>query len=369
MIGIETDDDVARIAKEGEANVYEQDKHSISDNIPFGDHSKDLWNTLCIWLRAAAKPEFDLDNVEFHLVTNKVIMDGIVISIAEAKSDKDCESCVNALKALAKNVPQGVRKYAEEVCQYDNETLKKFVKRVVLSDANNNSYGNKLKEEIKSLLHVSDILPFEEIYNSLLGWVHNTAMNCWRNSMPAWLSRDKFTDYYQKLLSRYSLKRFDETDQSLIPLSLVDKEAQYNELFVRQLYLLALEKNDDILISSIEDYLRCSYERTRFSIEGDITKEELERFDQNLIDRWKIIFSQFERKYKRSLKTCSDITELGEDIGFDILSETLNHREPLANQPTEQYYLTRGSYHRLANSKKLILGWHPEYKTLLMQGE
>ena len=95
----------------------------------------------------------------------------------------------------------------------------------------------------------------------------------------------------------------------------------------------------------------------------------MERFDQNLIDRWKIIFSQFERKYKRSLKTCSDITELGEDIGFDILAETLNHREPLANQPTEQYYLTRGSYHRLANSKKLILGWHPEYKTLLMQGE
>ncbi|MFC3746796.1 ABC-three component system protein [Paenibacillus sp. GCM10012306] len=368
-MGIETEDDVVRIAKEDEGHVYEQDKHSISDNIPFGDHSKDLWNTLCIWLKAASEPGFDLENTEFHLVTNKIVKNGLVVLIAQAESDQECEICSDQILAIATNVPEGIKKYANKVCEYDISLLRKIVSKIILCDGNKGSYGDKLKEEIKSLLHVSAILPFEEIYNSLLGWVHNTAMHCWRNNKPAWLSRDAFTEYYQKILSRYNLKRFIETDQSLISLSLVDKEAQYNELFVRQLYLLALEKNDDLLISSIEDYLRCNHERTRFSIEGDITKEEMDRFDQNLIERWRLIFAQNVRKYKRALSTSPDTNALGEDAGFEILAQTLDHRESLANQPTEQYYLTRGSYHRLANNKQLILGWHPEFTLLLKQGE
>lgn len=371
LVGIETEDDVVRIAKdgEGENHIYEQDKHSISINIPFGDNSKDLWNTLCIWLQAAAEPEFDLDNTEFHLVTNKIVRDGLVVLIAKANSDQDCITCSDKIRTHAANVPDGIKKYANKVCEYDINLLRKLLKKIVLCDGNNSSHGNKLKEEIKSLLHISESLPFEEIYNSLLGWVHSTAMHCWRNNKPAWLSRDKFTEHYQKILTRYNLKRFIETDKSLITLSLVDKESQYNELFVRQLYLIALEQDDNLLISSIEDYLRCNHERTRFSIEGEITKEEMDRFDQNLMDRWEIIFAQYDRKYKRSLKTCTDASILGEDMGMEILTKILEHREPLANQPTEQYYLTRGSYHRLANNKQLALGWHPEFKFLLKQGE
>lgn len=369
LVGIETEDDVVRIAKDGENHIYEQDKHSISNNIPFGDNSKDLWNTLCIWLKAATEPGFDLENTEFHLVTNKIVKDGLVVKIGKATSNQDCITCSDTIITHAANVPDGIKKYADKVCQYDISLLRKLLRKIVLCDGSNSSHGNKLKEEIKSLLHISESLPFEEIYNSLLGWVHSTAMHCWRNNKPAWLSRDKFTEHYQKILTRYNNKRFIETDKSLITLSLVDKESQYNELFVRQLYLIALEQDDSLLIRSIEDYLRCNHERTRFSIEGDITKEEMDRFDQNLMDRWEIIFAQYDRKYKRSLKTCTDASILGEDMGMEILTKTLEHREPLADQPTEQYYLTRGSYHRLANNKQLALGWHPEFKFLLKQGE
>jgi hypothetical protein len=50
-IGIETDDDVA--VRSANTQLLEQDKHSIRDGAePFGDRSKDLWNTLSIWLDA-----------------------------------------------------------------------------------------------------------------------------------------------------------------------------------------------------------------------------------------------------------------------------------------------------------------------------
>ncbi|KAF6570465.1 hypothetical protein JDW19_14180 [Paenibacillus polymyxa] len=369
-IGIETEDDVVKQAKsDNENNVYEQDKHSISKNIPFGNHSKDLWNTLHIWLKAISSKEIDVKNAEFHLVTNKIIEDGIVKSIATAQTKEEITNCVESLRNIALGVPTGVKVYAEKVCEYDGETISMLIEKVVLCDGNANSYGDGLKEEMRSKLLIPESLPFSEIYDSLLGWVHNFAMNCWRNDKPAWLPRDTFAEYYQRIISRYKLKTFVETDHSLIPLSLVDKEAQYNELFVRQLYILALEQDNDILTDSIEDYLRCKHERTRLSIQGNITKEEMDRFDQNLFERWKIIFAEFNRKYKRGQKTCDDINDFGADMGFSILTKTLDHREPLADQPTEQYYLTRGSYHRLANNNKLQIGWHPEYKMLLGQGE
>ncbi|UOK62721.1 hypothetical protein MT997_31885 [Paenibacillus sp. OVF10] len=54
---------------------------------------------------------------------------------------------------------------------------------------------------------------------------------------------------------------------------------------------------------------------------------------------------------------------LGELIGLEVLSDTLDHKENLAGVATEQLYLTRGSYHHLANQMKV--GWHPDYKQIL----
>ena len=56
VVGIETDDDIA--VREGATRVLEQDKHSIQDGAePFGDRSKDLWNTLAIWIDAIDQKE------------------------------------------------------------------------------------------------------------------------------------------------------------------------------------------------------------------------------------------------------------------------------------------------------------------------
>lgn len=347
--------------------MFEQDKHSISKSIPFGDNSKDLWNTLSIWLQAVYTSNVDLDRTEFHMVTNKVIDQGLVKLISGATSQTEVENCVNELRRIASGTPQGVRRYVDSVCSYDDVQLGNLMKKIVLSDASNNSFGAGLKEEIKSLLLITDELPLDEIYESLLGWIHNVAMNCWRNDQPAWINRDNFALHYQKVLSKFKLRAFIETDQLLIPLSIVDQSEQTRELFVKQLSVLAL--NDDELTDCIEDYLRCKYERTRLSIEGNVTKEEMERFDRNLLDRWKVIFAKYNRKYRRERPFSNDAEIFASDVGFETLMESLEHREPLANQPTEQYYLTRGSYHRLANRRELELGWHPEYKALFDRGE
>src|ERR1039457_4618928 len=64
VIGIETDDDVA--VRRVDGSLREQDKHSDRDGAkPFGDRSKDLWNTLWIWLDAIEKKQVVIETTRF----------------------------------------------------------------------------------------------------------------------------------------------------------------------------------------------------------------------------------------------------------------------------------------------------------------
>src|SRR3990172_3569811 len=72
VVGVETDDDVA-VRGAAASQLLEQDKHSIREDAePFGDRSKDLWNTLAIWIEALDTKEV-ADTTRFLMVTNKVL--------------------------------------------------------------------------------------------------------------------------------------------------------------------------------------------------------------------------------------------------------------------------------------------------------
>ena len=85
VIGIETDDDVA--VRTANAQLLEQDKHSIRDGAePFGDRSKDLWNTLSIWLDAIENRQVTVESAHFLMVTNKVLPACVAKQIDKATS-------------------------------------------------------------------------------------------------------------------------------------------------------------------------------------------------------------------------------------------------------------------------------------------
>jgi len=364
LIGIETEDDIVRQVKEGtELNVREQAKHSLTSNIPFGDHSKDLWNTLGIWLLDVSTGKVNCNNTQFHMVTNKDVESGLILELDNAKEPDQIKQCISKLRSIAKNTPQGIKAYVDKVINHDDQVIGDLIKQIVVCDGKKGSSGEKSLSDVKTRLMIPEHIPFNEVYNSLLGWIHFTAMSCWRNGVQAWLSRDTFVEYYHKLISRYETHSFVERPKGLIPVTHVERQKQANAVFVRQLYLLAIESEDNLIIDAIDDYLMSSSERIRLSVMGDITKNDIDKFDDALKERWKMIHSVYRQKYKNALKQQRDIVTMGEESGLEVLHQTLNHREPLAGQQTEQFYLTRGSYHRLADTMEI--GWHPDYKTLI----
>ena len=108
VIGLETDDDVA-VRGTDASRLLEQDKHSVRDDAkPFGDRSKDLWNTLAIWIEALDTKEVPTDTTIFLMVTNKVLPECIAKQIGRATSEAQTIACVAALEAAAEKPPKKI---------------------------------------------------------------------------------------------------------------------------------------------------------------------------------------------------------------------------------------------------------------------
>jgi hypothetical protein len=140
-IGVETDDDVA--VRSGGALVLEQDKHSIREAAePFGDRSKDLWNTLAIWIEAIEAHRAGVDSTMFLMVTNKTLPACLAKQIAAAKSAEEVVACATALENAGENPPEHIAKFVERVLRSESRTvLSQLVPRIELIDGSQASAG------------------------------------------------------------------------------------------------------------------------------------------------------------------------------------------------------------------------------------
>ncbi len=355
-IGIETDDDVAVSHQDG-SRTLEQNKHSIREDAePFGDRSKDLWNTLSIWVTALEEGELDGGKTQFLMVTNKTLPDCIAKRISSAKTKDEITACIQELKLVAVKPSETIRAYAEKVLAATSEPhLYTVIKNSELVDAASGASGLELRRLTIAELPIPEWFTkdAESITNELLGWVKAQVLAMWQTGQPAWILRDSFVTQFHAVLNRRKRQQTRERAANLIPVIDDQLGKEKGRVFVKQIYLVTDE--DSRVDEAIREFLRCRIEKSRLSADGNITDQDWNDFQESLKTRWSKIFSLYKRINR---------AEPEEDIGFKVLCETTDgHRERLAGVETEQVYLTAGTYHRLAD--QLIVGWHPRYVDLV----
>lgn len=348
FIGVETGDDVV-IKDSNDAIAYEQDKSSISQKLPFSDSSEDLWKTLCIWLRALNSENGEKISSLFLVSNKKVPSSRFIWKMHYATSNSELTECLNCLKTISSNSNK-IRTYISEVKSYSDEQLVELIRKISVSDSNT----SRIDEiQIRDNLKISKDIPFNTILLTLKGWVFESVVQAWDNGEPAWIEVDSLVRLSNNLVAEYINRPFIEKAISHIPISKKDIDANKDQKFVYQLEIINADEDDKL--DAINDFLRSSAERTRCAKAGQITKEDFELFEHNLIDRWKAIF-------KPKIRS-NDVDK--ENLGYDIYYETVDHREKLKGVETEQNYTTKGAYHRLSNDLKI--GWHPEWKHLIQK--
>ena len=356
FVGIETDDDVA-LRKPDSTIVLEQDKHSIlEDSKPFGNRSKDLWNTLATWIAALDEGEVPVDKTKFLMVTNKALPECLAKKISRAKTAEEIAACIQELEAAAKNPPDSLASKMERVLRADSrQSLQTLIANCELADGDDTAGGSNLKKETIALFPIPgwSLAHADSIFNELLGWLHTSASTFWKEGKPAWISRDHFVNQFQAIIDNRKRRLSRERAEHLIPVPDEKVGKEKARPFVKQLYLVS--DDDTVANTAIREFIRCNIEKSRLSAEGNITDDDWIAFESMLLARWKKIWS-------RALRMKGDKPHA--DVGFDILTETTeNYREKLAGSDTEQVYLTSGTYHRLADL--IRVGWHPNYVELM----
>lgn len=358
IIGVETDDDVAVRSPDG-AQVLEQDKHSILQNAePFGDRSKDLWNTLAIWIEALDAKQVKADSTVFLMVTNKVLPECIAQQIHRAETEAEIAACVDALKGAGKSPPKNIVPQVERVLRPASlPTLRSLISNCELADGSQGTAGPELRKETIARLQLPEWCATlaDSITNELLGWLLKTALSAWQSNQPAWIQRDHFVNQLFAIIDRRKRQISRERAEHLIPVT-DDKVGQAKgSLFVKQLHLVT--DDDGIVDNAIREFIRCNIEKSRLSVEGNITDDDWIAFETALRTRWKKI-------HARVVRMKQGVAE--EDVGFEIFTETTEeHKERLAGSDTEQVYLTSGTYHRLADLVRV--GWHPRFEQLVRE--
>ncbi|MCX6844475.1 MAG: hypothetical protein NTX53_19610 [candidate division WOR-3 bacterium] len=354
-VGVETDDDVTVRGADG-TRVQEQDKHSISKAKPFGDRSEGLWKTLAIWIEALDAGEVSAGTTKFLMVTNKVVPECIAHKISRAGGEDEAKACVAILEASAKRVPRHVAKYAARVLRPGSRpNLVKLIQSCGLADGSLETSGPELRAKTIAELPLPEWYKADadSIVNELLGWLHDTALAAWRQRRPAWIPRDHFVNQLHAILDLRKRLTRRERAERLIPVTEDSVGKTRGSPFVKQLHLVT--DDDELVDTAIREFIRCNIEKSRLSIEGNITDDDWLTFEAELLSRWRKIRSRFMRMKK---------AEPEEDVGFEILTETTDeYRGRLAGSETEQVYLTSGTYHRLSDMVKV--GWHPRFEELM----
>jgi len=354
QVGIETLDDIAVLSADGTVKV-EQTKHYISDSNLTG-RGRDFWKTLNIWLTAIDNEDIDPAKTHFFLVTNKQLPSGIVLDLKNLPDDHQKRvEWIAKLRVAGQNPSATIKEFVDSVLGHSDDELMTLVKALRVIDGSDASHGESLRKEIAGRL----MLPKEhedEMIQSLSGWLHETTLKLIRSGQSALFSRESFEEQVRRIIYVYQDKKFiRETEEAYLPVSDEERAACKGRLFVKQLQWLGFADDGEEILDAIDDHIRCSTEVIRLSQKGVVAPRDFEAFDARLIRRWKNLKRQHTPSPMPS-------TEKGkQDIGATILHETLNHREPLASQPTSEFYLTSGAYHRLADDPPSV-GWHPEYQ-------
>ena len=359
-IGIETEDDVAIRHQDG-SRTLEQNKHSVQEHAePFGDRSKDLWNTLSIWVTALDAGELESGQTRFLMVTNKTLSECIAKQISKAETKEEIDECIKALRAAATNPSETIRVFTEKVLLTSSEkNLRAIIANCELLDETSGVSGIELRKATIAELQIPGgfTKDAESIADELLGWAQRQALALWQKREPAWIFRDSFVTQFHEVLDRRKRQMTRERAANLIPIFDEQLGREKGRAFVKQMYLVTNE--DSRVEESIREFIRCNIEKNRLSADGNVTDQDWIDFEGTLKSRWEKIFSREKRLGRANNE---------EDIGFKILTETTDeHRERLAGVETEQVYLTAGTYHRMAD--RLAVGWHPRFEELMKEEE
>lgn len=351
QISIEKFDDVT-FCEDGLPKQLIQLKHHVNSKGSLTDGSSDLWRTLKVWIdMVSADPDL-IDGTEFLIVTTAIAPDGTAASLLKKDNNRNVEAAYDKLKNVclcSKN--EDHEKYYRAFCKADEAVIKRLISQIcVIDDA---SDIIDVEKTIRKPIRYSCIPKFEEqIFERLEGWWYKKAIECLCSDTPIFITQSQVRTFIVSVSQEYSddnlpIEIFDIGDLDEMDLGTSEK------IFYEQLKLICLGNRH--MKTALFDYYRTFKQRASWVRNDLLYIDELEKYEQRLIDEWQHAFAAMEDDLAENDK----VTEMDKAKEGRKLFSVIEGKNIRIRPRCQEAFVMRGSYHMLANQLKV--GWHIDF--------
>ena len=351
QISIEKFDDVA-FSKDGMPKQLIQLKHHIQRQGSLTDGSTDLWITLKVWIDVVSDSPDILNGTEFLVVTTAIAPDGTAASYLKKDKNRNAERAYEKLKDVClKSENKDHKKYYDSFLNTDEITIKHLISQICVIDGASDIID--VEKNFRKQIRYSCIPKYEnQICERLEGWWYKKAIEALCSDTPIFVTQSQVRSFIVSVSQEYSddnlpIDIFDIGDLQEDDLSANEK------IFYEQLKLICLGNRR--MQTALRDYYRAFKQRANWVRNDLLFVNELEKYEQRLIDEWEHAFAAMED----DLAEYSGVTE-EEKIkeGRRLFSE-IEKKDIRIRPKCQEAFVMRGSYHMLANQLKV--GWHIDF--------
>ena len=352
LVSIETLDDVV-FEKTGEAVELLQTKHHMNNTSNLTDASVELWKTLRIWCERLENNEID-EGTTLFLVTTSEIGSGVAPSFLKGDDNRNIESARERLNSTASTSTNSANASAYNAYNKLSDVAKSDLLNMIYILDNSPDILN-IEDNLKEVLFCAAKPEFlENLLQRLEGWWFKRVIRQLKAGYSDSILDKEISAELNRLREQFKEDSLP-IDDDLMTKS-IDAIGYKDHIFVKQLELINI--GNQRIFYAIRNYFRAAEHRSRWLREDLLLVGDLDRYEQQLIEEWELIFEQ-----KKD--------ELGENaaeskknrVAKEIYTWVENNSHPQIRSAVTEPSIARGSYQILSNSQKV--GWHIEFKKRL----
>ena len=351
-VRVEALDDVEFSDLSGKPKDVLQLKHHMRGTAALTDMSVDMWKTLRIWCEGTSSRTIGGDVVAYLITTSRISpgtaasylgRNGRNISDARVRLDSAAQNSANKANEPA---------YAAYIA-LPARAREELLARVFIIDSAPDILGvqaelhEALSWAASSRKHVSALTEALEGW-----WFRRVVQSLAEPARPPILG----TEVDAKIRELGSQFQPDSLpiDESIIEADF-DDDAYTSAFFVRQLDLVSLSKTK--ILYAIRDYFRAYTHRNAWLDDGHLHPGDLRHYDRRLREEWEHHFETMKEDIGAAAAE-----EAKREAGRKLFNKI--HDLEIAIRPrVTELFVTRGSYHILANALKV--GWHQDFSNRL----
>ncbi len=353
VVAMELLDDV-QFDRDGSPRELVQLKHHINGRGDLGDNSVDLWRTINVWISVIGELSPD-ETPSLTLVTTASAPTNSACRYLRADESRDSSRAQRALeRAAVSSTNHTTTAWRTRFTQLAPSQREALVDAIVVADgaATIDALDDLLKEALFWVIPGPDRA--DSFITYIKGWWMGVAIKLLRRDLPAFAATDML-NAIQDIRDQFGPEDLPR-DLDLPDPDDAAAAGFADRLFVKQLELIAFTQ--DQLAVAIRDYYRAFTQRSRWLRRELIGVDELDRYEERLVDEWRFIFTN----------AAAELSEGADEpvmqaSGRKVFIHAVETAKARIRARYDEPFMTRGTLHSLADNRKI--GWHPAFEARL----